>query len=117
MVDIIMKDQIEQIELNIKQAKEMVALGNCLESLRNNKSFRKLIIEGYFEKEAVRLVHLKSDYNMQTEESQKSIDTQMFAIGSLSQYFNTIAHQAMLAEKAIEDDEATVQELLAEELE
>lgn len=109
------QNRIEEIELNIQQAKSIVDLGNSLERLRSNRDFKKVIIEGFFEKEAIRLVHLKSDYNMQDPESQKSILAQIDAIGTLSQYFNTVRHHAMLAEKAIESDEETRDELLQEE--
>ena len=117
MVEITMQNKIEQIELNIKQAQSMVDLGASLERLRNNKDFKKVIIEGYFEREAIRLVHLKSDYNQQSDEAQKSIMDQMTAIGSLAQYFNMLRHQSMLAGKAIADDEQTREELLAEDVE
>lgn len=111
------KTRVEEIELNIQQAKSIVELGNSLERLRNNKDFKKVIIEGFFEKEAIRLVHLKADYNMQDADSQKSIATQMDAIGTLSQYFSKVRHEGMLAQKAIESDEETRDELLAEGLE
>lgn len=112
-----MSNQIQEIELNIKQAQKIVELGNALERLRNNSDFKKVISEGYFEQEAVRLVHLKSDQNMQSPDSQKSIIAQIDAIGALNQYFQTVFHRASLAGKAIEADEETREELLAEGLE
>ena len=108
------KERIEEIELNIEQAKAIVDKGTALERLRNNRDFKKVIIEGFFEKEAIRLVHLKSDFNMQDPESQASILSQIDAIGVLSQYLNNVRNQAMLAGKAIEADEQTREELLAE---
>lgn len=110
------KTQIEEIELNIQQAKTIVANGVALERLRNNRDFKKVIIEGYFEKEAIRLVHMKSDFNSQSAESQQDIDNDMIAIGRLSKYFNEVFRRADLASKAIESDEETREELLAEEL-
>lgn len=107
-------DAIQEIELNISQAKKIVELGDCLERLRNNRDFKKVIQEGYFEQEAVRLVHLKSDISFQTPERQKSILTQIDSIGNLNQYFETVFHQARLASKAIEADEQTRDEILAE---
>lgn len=110
-------EQIKSIELNIKQAQVLVENGNALERLRSNKDFKRVIMEGYFEKEAVRLVHLKSDVSMQSVASQESIVRQMDAIGSLNQYFQTVFHSASLASKAIAADEETRSELLMEELE
>lgn len=115
MVDIKMiKTKIEEIELNIEQAKLIVASGNALERLRNNRDFKKVIVEGYFEKEAIRLVHMKSDFNSQNEESQRDIDLDIMAIGRLAKYLNEVFRRADLAAKAIESDEETREELLAE---
>lgn len=107
---------IQDIELNIKQAQLLVDTGNALERLRSNRDFKAVVMDGYFEKEAVRLVHLKGDPNMQTPEYQASIIKQMDAIGALNQYFNTVFHRASLAEKAIAADEETRDELLNEDL-
>ena len=109
-----MKDALKEIESNIKESKKLVELGAALERLRNNPDFKEVIIQGYFEQEAIRLVHLKADKNMQTPERQASIVAQMDAIGALSEYFAVVSHRAMLASKAIESDEQTRDELLAE---
>jgi len=109
-------ETIQEIEQNIKQAKSLVEFGDALERLKGNKDFKKVIVEGFFEKEAIRLVHLKADRNMQSGDIQKSIITQMDAVGVLSQYFNTILIQANQASKSIAADEEARDELLAEEL-
>lgn len=109
------QQQIEEIELNITEAKKIVAQGKSLEKLLSSRDFKNVFLEGYLEKEAVRLVHLKADANMQGEEAQQSILTQIDAIGSLTHYMNVVRHQAMLAEKAIASDEETRDELLAGE--
>ena len=117
MVDTKMiKTQIEEIELNIEQAKLIVANGTALDRLRNNRDFKKVIVEGYFEKEAIRLVHMKSDFNLQDEVSQRDIDLDIVAVGRLGKYFNEVLRRADLASKAIEADEQTREELLAEEI-
>lgn len=108
--------QIQEIEMSIAQSKKMIDLGSALERLRANKDFKKVIQEGYFEKEAIRLVHLKADPSMQTPERQASIIRDMDAIGTLDQYFGSVFHQARLAAKAIEADEEALTELTAEEL-
>lgn len=107
---------IEQIENSIKEAKAIVEFGNSLERLRTNSDFKKVFLTGYFEKEAVRLVHLKADPRMQSPDSQKSILSQIDAIGSVSQFMTTALQMAHLASKQIESDEATRDEMLAEEL-
>lgn len=109
-------ETIQAIERNIKLATATNEFGNALIRLRGNKDFKTVILTGYFEQEAVRLVHLKADPNMQSVESQRSIVSQMDAIGALNQYFNTVTHKAMLAVKTVTADQQTLEELAAEEL-
>lgn len=108
-------DTIQEIENNIREAKALKEMGDALGRLQENRDFKKIIREGYFEKEAIRLVHLKSDPSMQSPASQQSIVDQIDAIGALSQYFRTVFHTAALATKAIYADEQEIEALLEEE--
>lgn len=108
------EDTIKAIEANIKEAKKFVAVADALERLESNRDFKLLIGDGYFTREAVRLVHLKADPSMQKDENQKSIVSQMDAIGSLSQFFVAVRQQANLARKAIEADEQTIEDINGE---
>lgn len=110
------QEQIQAIEQSIKRAKGVADFGTAIERLRVNKDFKKVVLEGYFEQEAIRLVHLKADPSMQSADSQKSIISQMDAIGSLSQFLNTALQMASMANKQVESDEATIEELAAEGL-
>lgn len=107
---------VQAIEENIREARKIVEVGNALERLMNNRDFKTVVKEGYFEQEAIRLVHLKSDQNFQSPEMQKSILNQIDAIGAVHQFFQTTSRKANLALKAIEADEEARDELLAEEL-
>ena len=107
-------NQIQAIEANIKEARKLVELGDAMERLRGNKDFKTLVMEGYFEKEAIRLVQAKSNPSLQSPEMQKSILTQIDSIGNLNLYFSTVAQQAAIARKTIEQDEAVRDEILAE---
>lgn len=107
---------IKEIEDNIKEARKTVELGHSLERLFNNRDFKKIVLEGYFRDEAIRLVHLKGDPAVQSAESQAAIIRSMEAISELSNYFRNVRHQVMLAEKSIQSDEAMIEELLEEEL-
>ena len=105
---------IQAIEENIKEARKIVEFGAALERLQNNRDFKQVIKDGYLKEEAIRLVHAKSNPNMQSADSQRFIIQQMDAIGSLTQYFDMVYHKASLAEKAITADEAERDEILAE---
>ena len=107
-------NEIQQLDRSIKQSQKLVDLGDALDRLRNNRDFKKVIVEGYFEQEAVRLVHALSDRNMQSSESQDSIQKQMIGIGVFSDYLHTLSTQANMARRSVEADEATRAELILE---
>lgn len=102
-------------ELTIEQAKESIAMSDALNRLAENKDFNLVIDEGYFVKEASRLVLLKASPAMMDAESQKLIDNQIIAIGHLRQYFTFLYMKAVQSEKAIIDSEANINELLTSE--
>ena len=108
--------ELQQLERNIKHAQKTVDLGDALDRLRNNRDFKKVIGEAYFNEEAVRLVHLMSDSNMQSPEIQQSIHKQMIAIGVFHDFLNTLSTRADMARRSVAADEATRDELLAEDV-
>ena len=108
-------DTIARLEADIKRAKRVVEMGESLERLQTNRDFRQLILEGYFEKEAIRLVHLKADPSMQTVPMQDSIMKQIDAIGALHTYLLVVDLQAEQARKAIEGIDETIEEIVTEE--
>lgn len=116
MVDHTMSNinEVQELEASIQRAKEHVEFGNVVERLLATRDFKKVISEGYFEQEAIRLVHLKADPNMQSTAQQESIVKQMDAIGSLKQYLRTKCRIAAQAVQSIAADEETRDELLAE---
>lgn len=111
-----MSFSFEELEANIKQAKDEIDLGVALERLLSNRDFKKVILNGYFEKEAVRLVHAKAALAFEDAAGHESIVRKIDAIGSLSKYLNSITEAAKLARKSIEADEQTRDELLNEDL-
>lgn len=109
-------ETLQAIERNIQIGKDVVEFGNAITRLRSNKDFKAVILTGYFEQEAIRLVHLKSDPGMQSADMQRAIHSQMESIGMLSQYFNTALHKAALASKSVADDQEALEELASEEM-
>ena len=105
---------LETIELSIKHAKKSVDLMKSLDKLTRNRDFKNVVLDGFFEKEAIRLVTLKSDPNMQDEDSQRAIIAQMDAIGGFRQYLSGVLQMGRMAQKAIVEDQETREELLAE---
>lgn len=109
--------QIAQLERNIESKKAQVALNDALERLKNNKDFKKVVIEGYLNREAIRLVSLKGDPEMQTPERQASIIRDIDGIGSVQRYFRLIEQFAEMAVGSLSDDEQTLEAIHAEALE
>lgn len=108
--------QRQAIETQLREAKKHVELDEALERLFSNRDFKKIIKDGYFREEAVRLVHLKAEPQMQTPERQAAIVRSIDAIGELSDYFKVLKHNADNARKEITDGETSLEELAAEEL-
>lgn len=107
-------DAIQEIELSIKEAQKIVDLGAAVQRLASNRDFKKVVMEMYFEKEAVRLVHLKANPAMQDKDRQEAIVKEIDAIGSFHQFLRTLEIQAEMARRAINDGEELRQEILAE---
>jgi len=106
----------ETIELTIEQAKNLIKRGESLKKLYNNKDFKNVILEDYFKDNAIRLVHLRSDPNCQTDEIQGNILREMDGVGSLKKYFNVILALASRAEQDLAAAEEAREEIAAEEL-
>jgi hypothetical protein len=106
--------EITKIEQEVKNAKKTADLGAALDRLRNNRDFRKIILEGYLETEAVRLVHAKGNPECQRPEKQATIARDIDGIASFVQYLNTICQLADLADKDIKDSELQLDELRKE---
>jgi hypothetical protein len=103
--------EIKALDNNIESAKESIEFGSAVGKLRSNRDFKQVILEGYFKAEAIRLVHLKADPNMQSPEKQQSIVSQMDAIGAFMQYLDTAMHMAALATRTKEESEELRSEL------
>jgi|TARA_B110000902_G_scaffold158551_1_gene181725 hypothetical protein len=110
------QEDLEVIDITIEQAKHSVDMAEALNKLKVNKAFIKVVLNGYFEKEATRLVLLKADPNMQSPEDQAQVLRAIDSIGSLRQYFITLGQLGGMAQKSIADCELSREEILAEGL-
>lgn len=90
---------IQQVEVSLEEAKKIVAFGEALGRLENNRDFQTVVIDGYMKDEASRLVmcsaltHKGKDFIENTLQSIR-------AIGELRQYL--LARRAS-AEQAASD--------------
>lgn len=105
---------LAQLDRDAKAIKPSIELGAALEKLRNDRDFNKLIVDGFMKEEAIRLVHLKADPNVQSPEQQAAIDRDISAIGVLAQYFVIVEQRARVAGKQFHDIEEMRAEVLTE---
>ena len=110
------EEQLEQIEISDKQAKEMVSKMESLLRLVKNRDFKKVIEEGYFEKEASRIVLLKGDPEMQSEADQRTLDNMIIAVGGLRQYLSSTMQIGRMAQRDLAANAEAREEMLAETL-
>lgn len=108
------QEQIAAIEQDITKSKVVVDFAATLTRLKANRDFRDVVIKGYFETEAVRLVHLKAEPHMQSADSQMSILNQIDAIGAFSGYLNTVLAKGAMAGRTLEDNEQALAEIHSE---
>jgi len=97
---------MQEIQLDIDDAKEIIAMSDALGRLEHNPDFDKVIYEGYIKEEAVRLVGLKAAPEMGSEDQQRMILKDIDGIGALQQYFRRVhifAHQARMSIESAEN--------------
>lgn len=107
--------ELNDVEISIEDARKTVNRMKDLQQLLDSPIWENIIENGYFRDEASRLVLLKADPAMLGDKEQKQIQIAIDAIGPFRQYLRTIMQFGMMAERAMEDDENTREELLAEE--
>lgn len=106
-----MNEEIKEIEVSMEQAKAAVAMRDSLNKLFSNKDFKKVIMEGYFKEEAVRLVLTKAHSNHQDKDSQEQLSKDIDAIGRLNEYFRHIFLQGQMAESAIAEGSEALEQI------
>lgn len=111
-----MDHQIAQLEREIKTAKGLVDRSKALARLQSNPDFKEVIVKGFLEQEAIRLVHLKQHPDKQSAEAQASIVRQIDAIGVFAEFLYIVAKTGEMAEHTRASCEGALDEIRAEEL-
>ena len=110
------QNEIEQVELSIEAAKEMVERGKMAERLADIPEFKKLVLDGYFVDEAARLALLSSDPNL-SEDIRGHVMRDLQGVGAFKRYLSTLVQLGRQAAQEIEEAEVTLSEMRAEEME
>ena len=109
------EEQLEKIEISIEEATKSVDLFNSLQRLNTNPDFKKVMLDGYFSEECVRLVLLKADHEMRDEDRQNQIIKSIDAIGHTRTYLRTIMQLGQMAARSLEADKGTREDLRNEQ--
>lgn len=105
---------IRQLEEQMAAARQQIELGRALSRLMSNKDFRDVIVKGYLEKEAVRLVHKRAEANTQGPFPQEINLRRIDGIGFFNEYLKQVAEAAEIAAHQLVEDEQTRDELIAD---
>ena len=106
---------LEMIDITIEAAKEEIGKYEALQRLLRNKDFQLVIMDSYIKDESTRIALATANPALAGAAEQVKLHDGIKAIGYLNQFFVTTRHIADAANKAIIDNEATRDELLAEE--
>jgi hypothetical protein len=98
---------IEQIEISIEHAKDMVARRDACLKLKSNRDFKKVILEGYFKDEPVRLTALLGTPGMEAHKA--SIIASLESISQLQQYLQTTLQLGDMAASQIGEYEVELE--------
>lgn len=106
---------IEEVELGLDHAKELVATKQKTEKLIRNKEFQLIVDKGYFNDEAVRLTHLVSDPTI-SDEMRVGVQRDLESIGAFKRFLQTKISMGIAAENSIEAYENDLEHLRLEEI-
>lgn len=113
------EQQQHQIQLSMEQATAAIAASDALRRLEKNADFQTLIVEGYFEKEAARLIHLNFDPNINHPSQahvKETISADMAGPAAFKRYLGGIHQMGEISRQALVDSEEELEALRAEEL-
>lgn len=107
-------NEIQQVEVSLEAAQDMVAFGDALLRLEQNRDFQRVILDGYFRDEAARLVMLTGAPNI-NDASRANVHASIRGVAELRQYLIAKRAMADVARKEVEDYQDALVEMRAEE--
>ncbi len=102
---------VQNIEVSLEHARKVVEKRDNMNTLFKNRHFKQLIVQGYFEKEPVRLAALLAHPSQQSPEDQAMLAGQLRATAELRQYFNKIRVYGDMMDRDVITHEATLVEI------
>lgn len=109
-------DRLTQIETGIEFAQKRVDKAARVLELYDDPRFKEVIINGYFEAEAIRMVGLYGS-GSGSQEQLRDLEKDMHAVGALRRYLSMIVQDGRMAEGDLQANKEALQEELAERAE
>ena len=105
----------DDIYQEIAVHKATIAMGTVLRNLEAHKGFQELILDGYLNKEALRLVCRLGEVGIASEE-RADIQRKLDSIGVFANYLRTVKLNAEISQNSLPESEAVFAELHSERL-
>lgn len=105
-------DRINQIEQSIEHAQARVNKAKKVLSLLDHPDFKEIVVKGYFEQEAIRMVALYGD-GTGSAEMLSDLQKDMHGVGAFRRYLSAIVQDGRQAEADVRLNQETLQEELA----
>lgn len=106
---------IETVELTIEEAQKKVDRAESLRKLHGNREFKRIILEGYFEAEAQRLIGCIGNSAPTLKAQRDEMLLELQAISKLKEYFGSILREGREMEQSIREHNEMLAEMRAEE--
>lgn len=95
----------QQIELETIEMEHAISMGKSLNRLRKNHDFKRVILEGFFERKALDSVSLLAVPQIKDQNRRTDVMEDLIAISNLQYFFRVIDHQFEGATNPILSDE------------
>jgi len=99
-----LREQLQEIDDRINELENDVAMGEALERLKENEDFKKLILEGYFDKEATRIMGVLTEPLKFKREVMENLQDKMASIRNLKEFLQIKEQNARFAREQIEEE-------------
>ena len=108
-------DGISELDAVITTCQNQIELGKAVERLYRNPDFKKVVGEGYFEKEPIRLVRALSSPVFNNPEKREALMREMEGVSRFSAYLSDIVNAGERAVTQLHETEDLRQTMIEED--
>lgn len=105
--------EVQQLEQQLSNAKQLVAEKNMALKLSDNREFRKLILEEFCVQECARYAQLSADPSLPANERADALALAQSA-GHLRRWLHVKIQMGLVAEREIGEVESTIEQVRSE---